>query len=505
MKKILVSSLIVLVLAFSALAQDIQALYDQSKTQYDNQQYQAAISGFKRIIDKNPDIYQAHYYLGLCYYDLKKYPEAIDEFEETIRLKPNLSYVYIDLGNAYDSSGNYDAAVTAYEKSISLNPKDYQAYLELGVAHNAQKNFDEAAKVLKNAVKYKSDSYRALAELGIAYTGQKLFPDAIAVLKSSIALKPDYARAYFNLGNAYYNDGRYAESVPYYKKATELTPDGETAQLYLADAYLNTKQNELAVITYKKVLVLNAENTEAIYGLGLAYYNLNNKTALKQQIEALKPLDDGKADKLQAKYDLLPTTSVKKPPVKPVQAKPIAKTAQRIKDERDVAAMNDFGFDGALVTGVSSIRETASKTGKILLAVKRNDVLSLSEQSDTNGFYRVVDEKSGVEGWIDGKTVVIKLTGNTENSGPSLNDDGEADNVLADPVVSITNSETKTTLKMRLNGTLYLIPPQTTKVVSVRAGKFTYYGWSPGIRPATGSSTLEKGRKYSWNFKINRR
>jgi hypothetical protein len=230
---------------------------------------------------------------------------------------------------------------------------------------------------------------------------------------------------------------------------------------------------------------------------------LKNKPAVKKQIDLLRDLDADKATQLQAKYDSMSSAAVTK--TTPIVKKPIVKTAQRIKDEKDVAAMADFGFDGALVTGVSSIRETASKTGKVLLAVKRNDILTLSDKTDSNGFYQVIDEKTGIDGWIDGSTVVIKLTGNTENSGPALNDDGESENVSANPVVSITNGETKTTLKMKLNGKLYLIPPQTTKVISVNAGKFTYYGWSPGIRPASGKATLEKGKKYSWNFKIYRR
>jgi tetratricopeptide (TPR) repeat protein len=499
MKKILVYGLMIFALSFSALAQDIQALYDQSKKQYDDEQYQAAISGFKRIIAKDAEIYQAHYYLGLCYYNLQKYAEAITELEETVRLKPDLANGYLYLGNAYDSANNYDDAVIAYEKAISLDPKNYLPYLELGVAHNFKKKYVEAATALKTAVKLNTDSYRGFTELGVAYNGQRMFPDAVAALKSAIALKPDYGKAYFNLGNSYYNDKRYAESIPYYKKSVELSPGGETNQLYLADAYLNTKQNEQAIVLYKKVLVLNAENADAIFGLGSAYANLKDRVSLKLQIAALRPLDATQADKLQTKLNLLGPA----PPG--ITIKPAVKTAQRIKDERDVAAMKDFGFDGALVTGVSAIRETATKTGKVLLAVKRNEILSLTERIDENGFYRVVDEKSGVEGYIDGKTIVIKLTGNTENTGPQLNDDGAAESVLANPVVSITNSETKTTLKIRLNGTLYLIPPQTTKVVSVSAGKFTYYGWSPGIRPTSGKSNLEKGRKYSWNFKIYRR
>lgn len=176
--------------------------------------------------------------------------------------------------------------------------------------------------------------------------------------------------------------------------------------------------------------------------------------------------------------------------------------AQRLKDEQDVARMADFGFDGAVVTKTSSIRETGVLKGKVLLAVKRGDILSVVSRDAVRNWYNVVDEKTGIEGWIDGTAVIIKLTSNTE-TGPPLHEESVSNNL--DPQVSITNSEQTTALRIRINGILHVIEPQTTKMITVKAGKFSYYGWSPGIRPATGSKVLEKGKKYSWNFRINRR
>jgi len=176
--------------------------------------------------------------------------------------------------------------------------------------------------------------------------------------------------------------------------------------------------------------------------------------------------------------------------------------AQRLRDEETVRKMEDPGFDLAVVVKDGAIRETASVRGKLLSSVKRGDFLSLVDKVPSLNWYKVVEADSGNEGWIDGKFVVIKLTAN-KFTGPPLEEEDVAKNLA--PEVSITNLEEKTTLKIRLNGKLYMIPPGTTKTVQLTEGKFTYYGWSPGIRPATGSSVLQKGKKYSWRFKINRR
>jgi hypothetical protein len=176
--------------------------------------------------------------------------------------------------------------------------------------------------------------------------------------------------------------------------------------------------------------------------------------------------------------------------------------AQRLRDEETVRKMEDPGFDLAVVVKDGAIRETAGIKGKLLSSVKRGDFLSLVEKEPSANWYKVVQADSGTEGWIDGKFVVIKLTAN-KFTGPPLEEEDVAKNLA--PEVSITNLEEGTTLRIRLNGKLYMIPPGTTKTVQLTEGKFIYYGWSPGIRPATGNSYLQKGKKYSWRFKINRR
>lgn len=191
-----------------------------------------------------------------------------------------------------------------------------------------------------------------------------------------------------------------------------------------------------------------------------------------------------------------------KPGATPVQT--AKERAQRLADEESVRNMKDFGFDGAVIIKDTAIRETAAPAGKILLSVKRGNILSLVVREADRNWYNVVEADSGTEGWVNGKDVIIKLTDNTENTGPPLEEE-EAAAANVPPEVSISNLEEKTTLRIRLNGKLHLIAPGTTKVVQMPAGNFKYYGWSPGIRPTRGSRILEKGKKYSWQFRIYRR
>lgn len=140
-------------------------------------------------------------------------------------------------------------------------------------------------------------------------------------------------------------------------------------------------------------------------------------------------------------------------------------------------------------------------TSRALLQVKRNDFLSLVERSPVGEWYRVVEVESATEGWVNARDVIIKLTAET-SAGPPIEE--EATGGTSDPEVAITNAEKGTDLNLRLNGTLYVIPANSTKAVTLKAGNFKYYGYSPGIRPAFGNRAFKAGYKYTWTFQIVR-
>ena len=169
-------------------------------------------------------------------------------------------------------------------------------------------------------------------------------------------------------------------------------------------------------------------------------------------------------------------------------------------DVRAVRAMKDVGIDFAVVVADQAIiRAQPDAASKGLLSVKRPEVLAVVKRDPVRGWYRVVEIDSATEGWINDCDVIIKLTTNPE-SGPPLEE--ELTGTTRDPELNISNLEPSTNLNLRLNGTLYIIPANTTKTFTLKPGRYEFYGYSPGVRPAFGSETFKAGSKYSWTFKI---
>lgn len=176
---------------------------------------------------------------------------------------------------------------------------------------------------------------------------------------------------------------------------------------------------------------------------------------------------------------------------------------QRLRDEESVRNMPDPGSDIAFVVALkANIREDANKTSSVLKQVGRGEALALIKREPVGTWYRVIHVDSAIEGWIDESAVIIKLTANRYNA-PRFEEERTRSEL--NPEVSITNLEKSTDLNLRINGTLYVIPANSTRTLTLEPGRYEYYGWSPGIRPAIGGHDLTRGVRYSWSFKIMRR
>jgi hypothetical protein len=180
-----------------------------------------------------------------------------------------------------------------------------------------------------------------------------------------------------------------------------------------------------------------------------------------------------------------------------IQAQRCNKSPEDIKFVRE---MKDVGADLAVVVAEqSTIYEQPSAASKALLRVKRANFLALVKRDAVRTWYRVIEVDSATEGWIDECDVILKLTDNRE-SGPPLEE--ERVGTTQDPELSVANLEARTNLNLRLNGSLYVIPANTTKTFTLKPGKYEFYGYSPGVRPAFGNENFQAGFKYRWTFKI---
>jgi arylsulfatase A-like enzyme/Flp pilus assembly protein TadD len=155
------------------------------------------------VVEKDPQVQAAQYYLGIAYSRNGKFAKAIPPLRKAIELRP-------------------DALMAQYELAICL--------YETGDLKTAAAHFEI---LVENRPDW-SDARYSMASI-YARTGrpQEAAKDLLVVLQG----EPDHYRANLLLGRMLFLNGTFAEALPYLEKAAAVQTDSSEAHSFLADEY----------------------------------------------------------------------------------------------------------------------------------------------------------------------------------------------------------------------------------------------------------------------------
>lgn len=93
-------------------------------------EYPAAITVYRRILEKDPRSVDALNSLGLAYYNSGNYKDAIAQFKKAIDRDKNFAEAYFNLGSAEFKNGNTNEVKKIHSKLKSMNRNDLAAKLQ---------------------------------------------------------------------------------------------------------------------------------------------------------------------------------------------------------------------------------------------------------------------------------------------------------------------------------------------------------------------------------------
>ena len=87
-----------------------------------------AMNCFKKVLEIDPNSYNAWFYRGYALYKMHRYKDAITNFDKALETDSEDSYnAWYFRGRALFDFKEYKEAIASYDKAIEINPDDYLA------------------------------------------------------------------------------------------------------------------------------------------------------------------------------------------------------------------------------------------------------------------------------------------------------------------------------------------------------------------------------------------
>jgi tetratricopeptide (TPR) repeat protein len=202
-----------------------------------------AIETEERALAIDPDLADAHMWLGSALLGLGRVDDAIRSIREAIRREPTNGQAHQGLARAYwVGKGDFASAIPEFERAIELNPEAGYSYLQLGLLLAWEGRYEEAEAVGRRAVELQEQYISGDAGLQIVGANTRL-------------------------GYVFYLQGRYQEAIREYERGLAFATSSDHA------------------LKERSVIELNAK-------LGSAYHRLGNAEESKRFFDrALKTFD----------------------------------------------------------------------------------------------------------------------------------------------------------------------------------------------------------------------
>ena len=108
-----------------------------------------AVDELEKVLENQPENYDAYYDLGKVHYELGDYDCAIENFENILEFKDDNPYIYFYLAQSYEMNNEIDKAISNYLKTIAHDSGFRQAYKKVAILFLARGDYDDAIEYLE--------------------------------------------------------------------------------------------------------------------------------------------------------------------------------------------------------------------------------------------------------------------------------------------------------------------------------------------------------------------
>lgn len=261
--------------------------------QFTSQQYDLAITSFKRAASLSPlsDIaINAYDYMARAHLTKGETQAAIDAYNKALRIDPSRDDIHVQLGNLFTTQERADEARDQYELAVKYNPGAANRY-SLGQGYLRTGQYSEAARQFELVQQMDGKNPYGYFGLGQTYAKQGRYEQAVAAFKDAIGIKYNYWDAYSEMGYALADSGEIDAAQ---ELVATLEPNDE-ALAALLNQYIFEKTKPRMTALYTSELYAPFLSTlgpgTLVAGLSSYLANAGDEQTLSLVFQFDKPMD----------------------------------------------------------------------------------------------------------------------------------------------------------------------------------------------------------------------
>ena len=287
----------------------------------------SAIKNAKAIIQKDPQNYLAHYYLGKAYlkdnkselalmelkyvdqhavfdanlselefrqeiaplYTKFNQPdEALKQYLLLTKLNPRDAENFYNVARIYEAKGKSDAALGFYDKTIKLNKRHVKAHAAMGLLLFRAKQLQEAKKEIDLAISLSPETFSSYYYLGKILKENKDFPGAVKAFEKAQRDSEFRQKALIECGTCYMAGNSIDNAINCFERAISSVKDSEKqetlyARYFLASCYEKTRKIEKAIEQWELIYAKNHSFRDVAAKLS-EYKDLQANESLKEYL-----------------------------------------------------------------------------------------------------------------------------------------------------------------------------------------------------------------------------
>lgn len=287
----------------------------------------SAIKNAKAIIQKDPQNYLAHYYLGKAYlkdneselalmelkyvdqhavfdanlselefrqeiaplYTKFNQPdEALKQYLLLTKLNPRDAENFYNVARIYETKGKSEAALGFYDKTIKLNKRHVKAHAAMGLLLFRAKQLQEAKKEIDLAISLSPETFSSYYYLGKILKENKDFPGAVKAFEKAQRDSEFRQKALVECGTCYMAGNSIDNAINCFERAISSVKDSEKqetiyARYFLASCYEKTRKIEKAIEQWELIYAKNHSFRDVAAKLS-EYKDLQANDSLKEYL-----------------------------------------------------------------------------------------------------------------------------------------------------------------------------------------------------------------------------